>query len=126
MEDVGKDVPLPHVEWIAYYLNQLSPQSQLQAAFGGGRLFSPGSYRFCVCTAAQDPRTWHDSRGRPGKNNRSNDEGVEAIRQVVNPALIGHSAARPTVACVDPFERRVQLTGMSDPRRSRRIASQEL
>jgi len=32
MEAVGKDVPLPHVEWIAYYLNQLS-QSQLQAAF---------------------------------------------------------------------------------------------
>jgi hypothetical protein len=32
MEDVGKDIPLPHVEWIAYYLNQLS-QSQLQAAF---------------------------------------------------------------------------------------------
>jgi hypothetical protein len=32
MEDVGKDIPLPHVEWIAYYLNQLSP-SQLQAAF---------------------------------------------------------------------------------------------
>jgi hypothetical protein len=32
MEDVGKDVPLPHVEWIAYYLNQLT-QSQLQAAF---------------------------------------------------------------------------------------------
>jgi hypothetical protein len=32
MEDVGKDVPLPHVEWIAYYLNQLS-QSQLEAVF---------------------------------------------------------------------------------------------
>ena len=32
MEDVGKNVPLPHVEWIAYYLNQLS-QSLLQAAF---------------------------------------------------------------------------------------------
>ena len=34
MEAVGKDIPLPHVEWIAYYLNQLS-QSQLQAAFRG-------------------------------------------------------------------------------------------
>jgi len=32
MEDVGKDIPLPHVEWIAYYLNQLS-QAQLQVAF---------------------------------------------------------------------------------------------
>ncbi|MCI0719715.1 MAG: hypothetical protein L0338_12215 [Acidobacteria bacterium] len=32
MEDVGEDIPLPHVEWIAYYLNQLS-QSQLEAAF---------------------------------------------------------------------------------------------
>jgi hypothetical protein len=32
MEDVGKDIPVPHVEWIAYYLNQLS-SSQLEAAF---------------------------------------------------------------------------------------------
>jgi len=32
MEEIGKDIPLPHVEWIAYYLNQLS-QAQLEAAF---------------------------------------------------------------------------------------------
>jgi hypothetical protein len=32
MEKVVQDIPIPHVEWIAYYLNQLS-RSQLEAPF---------------------------------------------------------------------------------------------
>lgn len=80
MEDVGKDVPLPHVEWIAYYLNQLS-QSQLQAAFRAAG-YSPQEVTAFV--AATRKRIGELSTIREGGPGRTAAQTTKVIKPVGN------------------------------------------
>ena len=67
MEDIVEDIPLPHVEWIRSYLNQLS-RPQLEAAFRAAGYSDQEVAAFVSAMQRQDRRAWHDSRGWPRKN----------------------------------------------------------
>jgi hypothetical protein len=70
MEDVGKDVPLSHVEWIAYYLNQLS-QSQLLTAFRAAGYSPEEAATFAAVTKKRIGELGTIREGGPNRAERS-------------------------------------------------------
>jgi hypothetical protein len=78
MEDIVEDIPLPHVEWIQLYLNQLS-RPQLEAAF---RAAGYSDQEVAVFASAIQRRIQELGTIREGGPGRTTDQATKASKPV--------------------------------------------